>query len=60
MYIDMLGKLKYNTANYKINMVKMHTLAGLAATAAVYACLIFILAFIKAMWDYKIVAKNTS
>ena len=53
----MLGKL-YNTANYKISMVKMHTLAGLAATAAVYACLVLILAFIKAMWDYKIVAKN--
>ena len=46
----------FNTPNYTINMVKMHTLAGLAATAAVYACLILILAVVKAMWDYKIVA----
>ena len=52
----MLGKFS-NTPNYTINMVKMHTLAGLAATAAVYACLVLILAFIKAMWDYKIVVK---
>ena len=52
----MLGKL-YNTPNYKIYMVKMNTLAGLAATAAVYACLVLILAFIKAMRDYKIVVK---
>jgi len=55
----MLGKL-CNTPNYTINIVKMHTLAGLAATAAVYSCLILILAVVKAMWDYKIVAKNIS
>ena len=41
-------------------MVKMHTSAGFAATAAVYADLILILDFIKAMGDYKIVAKNIS
>ena len=58
MYVDMLGK--FNTSYYTINIVKMPTLAGLAATAAVYSCLILILAVVKAMWDYKIVATNIS